>query len=72
VAMAVSMLVFFVFSGQRLRGLLALAPVAAALFLAVPGLNEVYLAFAAPVPVCMVSHGDSLTGAGSLRPTLYA
>lgn len=46
VAMALSAVVFFLFSGQRLRGLLALAPVAAAVFFAFPGLNEVYLAYA--------------------------
>ena len=45
VAMAVSLPVFFLLSGQRLRGLLALAPVAAALYFAFPNLNEVYLAF---------------------------
>jgi hypothetical protein len=45
VAIAVSLPAFFVFSGQRLRGLLALAPVVAALFIAFPGLNNVYLEF---------------------------
>lgn len=45
VAMAVSLPVFFLCSGQRLRGLLALLPLAAALLLAFPGLNGVYLAF---------------------------
>jgi tetratricopeptide (TPR) repeat protein len=45
VAMPVSLLVFFLLSGQRLRGLFALAPVALALFVTVPGLNEVYQAF---------------------------
>ena len=44
VAMAVSAPVFFLFSGQRLRGLLALAPVAVALYVAFPDLNGVYLA----------------------------
>ena len=43
VAMAVSIPVFFLFSGQRLRGLLALAPVAAVLFVVFPDLNRVYL-----------------------------
>ncbi len=42
VAMAASTPVFFLLSGQRLRGLLALAPVAVALLVAFPGLNEVY------------------------------
>ena len=43
VAMAVSIPVFFLLSGQRLRGLFALAPIVAALFVVFPGLNEVYL-----------------------------
>lgn len=43
VAMAVSLPVFFLFSGQRLRGLLALLPLAVALFVAFPGLNGVYV-----------------------------
>jgi hypothetical protein len=45
VASAVSLPVFFVFSGQRLRGLLALVPVVAALLIAFPDLNNVYLEF---------------------------
>ncbi|MEJ7843401.1 MAG: O-antigen ligase family protein [Rubrobacter sp.] len=45
VAMAVSVPIFFLLSGQRLRGMLALAPVALALYAAFPGLNGVYLAF---------------------------
>lgn len=45
VAMVISALVFFLFSGQRLRGLLALAPVAVALYITFPRLNDVYLAF---------------------------
>ena len=45
VAMAVSLPVFFLLSGQRLRGLFALAPIAVALLGTFPGLNEVYLAF---------------------------
>ncbi|WP_235401569.1 O-antigen ligase family protein [Rubrobacter aplysinae] len=45
VALAVSALVFFVFSGERLRGLLALLPVAVAVAIAFPALNEVYLRF---------------------------
>lgn len=45
VAMAVSLPTFFVISGQRLRGLLALVPVAVALLVSFPNLNEVYLAF---------------------------
>lgn len=43
VALAVSLPVFFLFSGQRLRGMLALLPVAVALFVSFPSLNEVYL-----------------------------
>src|SRR5919107_3371600 len=42
VAMLVSLPVFFLFSGQRVRGLFALAPVALALLFTFPGLNEVY------------------------------
>jgi tetratricopeptide (TPR) repeat protein len=45
VAMSVSLPVFFLFSGQRLRGLLALAPIATALYVVFPDLNGVYLAF---------------------------
>ncbi len=45
VAVAVSLPIFFVLSGQRLRGLLALVPIAAALYLAFPDLNGIYLAF---------------------------
>src|SRR5215210_4635711 len=44
VAMAVSLPVFFLFSGQRVRGLCALAPVGLALLFTFPGLNEVYQA----------------------------
>lgn len=45
VAMALSLPVFFLFSGKRLRGLLALVPVAVALFVTFPSLNQVYLEF---------------------------
>lgn len=45
VAMGASALVFFLFSGQRLRGLLALVPVAVALLMTFPDLNAVYQAF---------------------------
>ena len=44
VALAVSLAVFFLFSGQRLRGFFALAPVVLALLFTFPGLNEVYQA----------------------------
>jgi hypothetical protein len=42
VAIVVSLPVYFLFSGQRLRGALALAPLIAALFIAFPDLNNVY------------------------------
>src|SRR5215213_10039036 len=45
VAMVVSLPVFFLFSGQRVRGLFALAPVALTLLFTFPGLNEVHQAF---------------------------
>jgi hypothetical protein len=45
VAMSVSLPVFFLLSGGRLRGALALAPLAAALVVAFPALNGVYLEF---------------------------
>jgi O-antigen ligase len=54
VAMAISLPVFFLVSGQRLRGLFALAPIALALLAAFPGLNGIYLAFL---------NGDSATEA---------
>jgi O-antigen ligase len=46
VALAVSLPIFFLFSGQRLRGLISLLPVVAALWVAFPPLNGVYLALA--------------------------
>jgi O-antigen ligase len=68
VAMAASLPVFFLFSGQRLRGLLALAPVALALFAAFSGLNGVYLAMLddrSPVPALeQVLPSVWLSGAG--------
>jgi hypothetical protein len=45
VAIAASLPIFFLLSGQRLRGLFALVPIAAALYVAFPSLNGVYLAF---------------------------
>ncbi|WP_243638230.1 O-antigen ligase family protein [Rubrobacter taiwanensis] len=45
VALAVSLPVFFLLSGQRLRGMMALTPVALALVAAFPHLNAVYLEF---------------------------
>src|SRR5215204_4688108 len=44
VAMAISLPVFFLISGQRVRGLFALAPIALALWVTFPDLNEVYVA----------------------------
>lgn len=44
VAMSVSLLIFFLLSGQRLRGLLAFVPIVVTTFVAFPGLNDVYLA----------------------------
>jgi tetratricopeptide (TPR) repeat protein len=45
VAVVVSSFVYFLLSFQRLRGLLALAPIAVAIYLSFPGLNSVYLEF---------------------------
>jgi hypothetical protein len=45
VAMAVSLPIFFLVSGQRVRGFFALTPVALALLVTFPGLNGVYRAF---------------------------
>ncbi len=45
VGMVVSLPVFFVLSGQRLRGFLALVPVVVALLVTFPNLNGVYLSF---------------------------
>jgi hypothetical protein len=45
VAMVAPLPVFFLISGQRLRGLFAFAPIALALWLTFPELNAVYLAF---------------------------
>lgn len=63
VAMAASLPVFFLLSGARMRGLLALAPVAAALFVAFPGLNEVYLASA--------GGGSPAAALESVLPTIW-
>src|SRR5215217_3355479 len=55
VAMVLSLVVFFLTSGQRLRGFFALLPVVLALLFTFPGLNEVYLAFlnGDPAPAAM-------------------
>lgn len=45
VAMIISLPVYFLFSGQRLRGFFALVPPAIAVIVAFPGLNEVYQEF---------------------------
>ena len=44
VAMAVSIPIYFLFSGHRLRGVVALLPIVVSLYLTFPGLNQVYLA----------------------------
>lgn len=63
VALAVSLPVFFLFSGQRLRGIFALAPLAVALFVAFPALNGVYLA---------LSHGgDGAAALDLVLPTVW-
>src|SRR5215204_6426005 len=62
VAMVLSLVVFFLFSGQRLRGFFALTPVVLALLFTFPGLNEVYLAF---------EHGESAPAAlGAVLPAV--
>lgn len=71
-AMAVSLLVFFVFSGQRLRGLLALLPLAVALFLAFPGLNGVYVTLSEGGDVAMALQGPlPIVWLGALGAGLY-
>lgn len=63
VAMAISLPVFFLLSGKRLRGLLALLPIAAALFVTFPGLNEVYLEF--------LNDGSPATALRQVIPTVW-
>lgn len=63
VAVALSLLVFFLLSGQRVRGLLALAPVIVALLIAFPGLNQIYLAFS--------EGGDPTAVAGRVTPVIW-
>lgn len=55
IAFAASLVVFFLFSGQRLRGLLAFVPVVGCTLLAFPTLNEVYL---------QLLDSETVTGAG--------
>ncbi len=64
VAMAASLPVFFLLSGQRLRGLLAFIPVAAAVALAFPGLNGVYLAF--------IEGTDPVAAVNDAMPTVWS
>jgi hypothetical protein len=45
VGLVISLPVFFIFSGQRLRGFLALAPVAVSLLFIFPDLNNIYTQF---------------------------
>ncbi len=72
VAMAFSLLVFFVFSGQRLRGLLALLPLAVALFLAFPGLNGVYVTLSEGGDVAAALRGPlPVVWLGALGAGLY-
>jgi hypothetical protein len=68
VAIAASLPVFFLLSGQRVRALVAFAPIAAALFVAFPGLNGIYsLEEGAPVEelLALVLQTAWLTGAGA-------
>ncbi|MDQ3510065.1 MAG: O-antigen ligase family protein [Actinomycetota bacterium] len=63
VALAVSLPVFFLFSGQRLRGLMAFLPVAAATLAAFPSLNEVYLQF--------LNEGSPAAAIGQATPVIW-
>lgn len=63
VAMAASLPVFFLLSGQRLRGLLALTPVAAALLVAFANLNDIYLAF--------LNHTDPAAAISRATPAVW-
>lgn len=63
VAMALSLPIFFLLSGQRLRGLLALLPIATSLYVAFPGLNEVYLA--------LLDGGDPAAALERALPTVW-
>ena len=62
-ALIASLPVFFLLSGQRLRGLLALAPIAAALAVAYPDLNGVYQAF--------LNEGDPAAAIEQVLPTVW-
>lgn len=63
VAMAISFPVFFVLSGKRLRGLLALIPIVTALLVTFPGLNRVYLEF--------LNDGSPVTAIDQAVPTVW-
>jgi tetratricopeptide (TPR) repeat protein len=63
VAIVVSLPVFFVLSGQRLRGFLALVPVVVTLLVTFPGLNGVYLAF--------LNDGDPTAALDRAIPTVW-
>jgi hypothetical protein len=63
VAMAISLPVFFVFSGQRLRGLLALIPIATALLVSFSDLNGVYLT--------LLNEGDPGAALDRAVPTVW-
>lgn len=62
-AMVISSLVFFVFSGQRLRGLLALVPIAGALLISFQSLNDVYLA--------LLNGEDPAAALNEIRPNVW-
>ena len=63
VAMAVSLPVFFLFSGQRTRGVIALLPVAGALYFSFHGLNGVYQTF--------LNGGDPHAAFEQVLPTVW-
>ena len=72
VAMAMSLPVFFALSGQRLRGLLALIPVSAALLASFSDLNEVYLAFLNEEdPAVALNHAIPIVWMASVTAGLY-
>ena len=73
VAMALSLPVFFLFSGQRLRGLLSLLPVAVALYVSFPELNAVYLAsLEGENPAAAVAAASAAAWVSAVGVGLYA
>jgi tetratricopeptide (TPR) repeat protein len=64
VGLVISLPVFFVFTGQRLRGLLALAPVAVSLLIVFPDLNNIYTQF--------VNGGSPQAAISQALPKVYA